>query len=179
VIYYISALWGAVIAGAVLGRMIDPPEPPEPEVFDSNPAIMREQMKTWSKEFFGPPALIIPSRTEILDEFAPFLHDSPSARSYSSSSQSRRYFNQQSSDRLNGKHFDVSGIHMESPKIKAENLEWMLKNIFMYPRNHNTNETAKDFAKKYIVDSLQLTSGLYTSVQHFQPIQFLNIVSDH
>jgi hypothetical protein len=64
----------------------------------------------------------------------------------------------------------------EGVKVKVENLEWMLHNVFMYPRNHNTNESAKDAAKKYIVDSLQLTSGLDTSLQHFQPIQFLGLV---
>jgi hypothetical protein len=87
-----------------------------------------------------------------------------------------------SPSRPNTRHYDVSGINLavptgKKPVTKLENLEWMLKNIFNYPRSHKTNETAKDIVKKYISDSFQYTSGLPTSVQHFKPLQFLSIVS--
>lgn len=61
-----------------------------------------------------------------------------------------------------------------SAVVKQENLEWMLNNVFMYPRNHG-NKSTKESAKKYILHSFQL-SGLRTALQHFQPLQFLRQV---
>lgn len=63
------------------------------------------------------------------------------------------------------------------PATNEAHLKWMLQNIFTYPRNYNTNETAKEIVRNYIIDCFQSISGLHTTVQHFQPLQFLTMVS--
>lgn len=158
----------------MLGRII---EPDEPEVIDQNPAITKEQAAIWSSEFFRSALPVGASHTEQLHQNT-YYHSSqdPLNRSV------RRFGNQNSPPNTNTRHYDVSGINLpvrsgRKPVIKQENLEWMLQNIFTYPRSHVTNETAKDIVKKYISDSFQFTSGLPTSVQHFKPLQFLSIVS--
>jgi hypothetical protein len=150
-------------------QQTEPPTAPS-EVFSSHPALQRQQMIDWSLEFFSPPTLTLPSRMEILEQWAtPFQGDRATHRALDDSVDSSTRLN------LNKRHFDITSVG--GPKVKEANLEWMLQHVFNYPRNHNTNETAKEAARKYIVDSLQLTSGLLTHLQHFSPLQFLNIVS--
>lgn len=192
------------MAGAVLGILT---EPDETEVFDSNPDILREQLITWSNEFFSTGQFR--GRLSQLEElnsdgtfsrgrssstnnpyysyahesssgdisgrtntFRGRLHAIPSSATYSSGGD---YYHSHS--RVNARYHDVTRSEGR-PTIKEENLEWMLQNVFMYPRSHSTNETAKEIARKYIIDSFKVTSGLYTSVQHFRALQFLNMVRD-
>ncbi|ODN05151.1 Aminopeptidase YwaD [Orchesella cincta] len=200
---FTCALWSAVVAGAVLGILT---EPEETEVFDSNPDILREQLVTWSNEFFSTGNYR--GRLSKLEEltsdsssnpsssnpYYSYSHESSSGvrggsdssgryntfrgrlHSAASAPASTKLFEGADNSRINTRYHDVSRSDVDGkPVIKGENLEWMLQNIFMYPRNHATNESAKEIARKYIVDSLQVTSGLHTTAQHFQPLQFLSM----
>lgn len=211
---FFLALWSAVLAGAVIGILT---EPEETEVFDSNPDILREQLVTWSNEFFSTGQFhgrlsqleeLTSESNNIRSTSSPYysyahessssgrsdisgrantfrgrLHSAPAATAPGStrhdngpSPSSTAYSSDYYQNRMNTRYHDVSRSEGK-PLIKEENLEWMLQNIFMYPRSHNTNETAKEIARKYIIDSLQVTSGLHTTVQHFTALQFLNMVS--
>ncbi|XP_021968029.1 uncharacterized protein LOC110863097 isoform X2 [Folsomia candida] len=172
-------LWGAVVAGAVLGRILDEPAgttgggSTEGEVYSSHPDIERAQLEAWGSEFFQPPFSShrhTPSRTELLQRFP------RRQRTFVTSASSPAYNNNERAS-SNTRHYEVESVDTGSldAVVKPENLEWMLTNIFSYPRNHNTNETAKEGAKKYILDSFQVTSGLQTALQHFKPLQFLSI----
>lgn len=146
------------------------------EVVDENPKISKEQAQTWSHEFFRAARSSEPSGH--LSQIYENLDDSENYR------RSERGYSNTGRDpvknfRINTRHYDFANVNTlsdDAPIVKFENLEWMLQKVFIYPRSHVTNETAKELIKNYISDSFQLTSGLHTSVQHFMPLQFLSMV---
>lgn len=195
--YLCVALWTAIAIGAVLGRIIEK----EPEVIEQNPSLRKEQANEWRREFYRPFGFLAKtSQLESVNEADEYLVEPLSNEGgYRNQRQNRRMSNfagtfntyesvgsssssgSSRASRLNSRHFDVSSVNYpyagKKPSVRSDNLEWMLKNIFMYPRSHATNQTAKNYVKKYITDSFQYTSGLRTTIQHFEPIQFLNMVS--
>ncbi|CAG7784783.1 unnamed protein product [Allacma fusca] len=132
----VLALWAAVIAGAVFGRIIEK----EPEILNRDPSLNLEQANDYNREFYRTSSLVGLSQLEQLNENPYFFAGSVKTNSRSD----RRVSNV------------ASGFSNQ-------------------PTSHVTNETAKEYVKKYISDSFQYTSGLHTTIQRFEPLQFMNI----
>lgn len=177
---FCAVLWAAVIAGAVLGRIVEP----EPEVINDHPELMKAQLITWIEHYFGSYPRESRSDTQIVGNSRDALFSVE--RNAYNARMHHNGFVSSALQRENTRKFDVSKIHkahsaMDSqaskPTVYPYNLEWMLKNVFTYPRNYNTNETAKNSVRTYIIDYMETLSELQTSVQQFHPIQFMGLVS--
>jgi len=145
---------------AVIGRIIDESNP---EVEEGEPTLTREQAKEWSEEFFRQASYPRSSHLENFDEVA-VESSNRGERRFDLKYPSVRYENN-------------VPTQSAQPLVRIENLEWMLQNIFAYPRSHSTNETAKELVKKYIAESMEYTSGIHTTLQYFKPEQFLSVVN--